>query len=125
MKLVHRLVFFFVFVPVGLAVVVFGILNRDPVEVDLFVARLSLPLSLGILGGLAVGVLVGLVIAWFSTGGWRRRARLGERRVTRLEEEVAELRHHPDVGHQKYEEQQVASSGGGLTRRRRALLNDS
>lgn len=123
MKLLHRLIFFLVLVPVGLAVVVFGILNREPVEVDLLIARLSLPLSFGILGGLGAGILLGLLIAWISSGGWRRRARLGERRVTKLEGEVEELRRRTDAG------PPVAggppASAGAVTPRQRAVLSDS
>jgi uncharacterized integral membrane protein len=42
-----------------------GTLNSDPVSVDLLWVRISWPLGLLILSATAVGLLLGLCLAWF------------------------------------------------------------
>lgn len=100
--MIKRLFSLFILLPMALIVIVFALLNRDPVTVDLFVAEANLPLYIGVLGALAVGFLVGVAaggsLSWLSQGKWRRRARRGERRATSLEREVEDLRRHDASG---------------------------
>jgi uncharacterized integral membrane protein len=52
----------------------------------------QLPLSLAILGGMAIAFLVGGLLVWFSALAQRRRARQAEQTVRLLEAQVQELR---------------------------------
>lgn len=96
--MIKRLFSLFILLPLAVVVIVFALLNRDAVTVDLFVAEANLPLYIGVLGALAVGFLAGVAaggsLSWLSQGKWRRRARQGERRATSLEREVEDLRRH-------------------------------
>lgn len=96
MHLFQRFLSLFILLPLAVVVIVFALLNRGPVAVDLFIAEANLPLYIGILGALAIGFLSGVAaggsISWISQGKWRSRARKGERRAESLENEVEELR---------------------------------
>jgi putative membrane protein len=74
--------------------VVFAIANRQLVLLDLWPLALTIqaPLFLLVLGSTVVGLLAGAVVAWFSGGATRRRAREARRRIDELEREVARLR---------------------------------
>jgi uncharacterized integral membrane protein len=80
--------------PFLLLLVLFALSNTTPVRLGLWPTGLSLelPLSLGILGGMALAFVVGGVLVWFSELGQRRRARRAEQTVRLLEAQVQELK---------------------------------
>ena len=80
--------------PVTLAVVVFAVSNRTPVEIDLFPfpSHPVLPAYLLVLGSLFVGFLVGGVVAWLAGAPKRRRARRLTVEADVLSRELAEAR---------------------------------
>ena len=80
--------------PILLLLVLFALSNTDTVQVGIWPTDLSLhaPLSLVILGGMAIAFLLGGVLVWFSELGQRRRARRAERTVRMLEAQVEELK---------------------------------
>jgi len=74
--------------------VVFAVANREMVTLDLWPLALTVqtPLFVLVLGSAVVGLLAGAMVAWFSGGPTRRRARAARRRAAELEREVAQLR---------------------------------
>ena len=122
MKLLHRLNLLLIFLPLGLLVIVFAVLNRAEVEVDLFVALATVPLYVVVLGALAVGFLLGIGIFGARAGQWRLRARAGERRERALESEVANMKHSTETEGQ--DPAMIAASRAGRKPRWRALLGD-
>jgi putative membrane protein len=80
--------------PVLLILVLFALSNPSPVEFRLWPTDLSvaLPLSLAVLGAMAVAFLAGALVLWLSALAARRRARRAERTVRLLEAQVAELK---------------------------------
>ena len=93
-RLLRRLLFWLIGVPFGLAVTLFAVANRQPVDVGLWPLpwTLQLPLYLQVLGGVAVGLLAGVSLSWIGSAGLRARARASRRRVRELERDVARLR---------------------------------
>ena len=83
--------------PVTLAVVVFAVSNRTPVEIDLFPfpSHPVLPAYLLVLGSLFCGFLIGGVIAWLAGAPQRRRARRLTLEADILSRELAEARRKP------------------------------
>ncbi|MEC7490051.1 MAG: lipopolysaccharide assembly protein LapA domain-containing protein [Pseudomonadota bacterium] len=45
--------------------------------------------SVWVLGLLALGIMLGLIIGWLGGTGWRHRARRAERRLRKLENQLA------------------------------------
>lgn len=80
--------------PLMVVAVVFAIANRDVVVLDLWPLALTIqaPLFVLVLGSAVAGLLAGAVVAWFSGGSTRRRAREARRRAAELEREIARLR---------------------------------
>jgi lipopolysaccharide assembly protein A len=80
--------------PFLLLLVLFALSNTAPVRIGLWPTGLSLeaPLSLTILGGMALAFLVGGLLVWISELGQRRRARRAEQAVRLLEIQVQELK---------------------------------
>jgi uncharacterized integral membrane protein len=74
--------------------VLFVLSNMDPVKIGLWPTDYSvdLPLSLAMLGGMAVAFLLGALVVWISELGQRRRARHAERTVRLLEAKIEELK---------------------------------
>lgn len=129
MHIFQRFISLFILLPLALVVIVFALLNRDPVIVDLFVAEANLPLYIGVLGALAIGFLTGIAagssLSWVSQGKWRRRARKGERRAVSLEHEVEELRGaEPGSGQAKPGLPKPGLAKRALTRARTTLQDD-
>ena len=81
-------------VPILLLLVLFALSNTGPVQLGLWPTDLSLelPLSLAILGAMALAFLLGGLLVWFAELGQRRRARRAEHALRRLEAELLELR---------------------------------
>jgi uncharacterized integral membrane protein len=80
--------------PFLLLLVLFALSNTGSVQLRLWPTDLSLqaPLSLAILGGMAVAFLVGGLLVWASELAQRRRARRAEHAVRRLEAELQALK---------------------------------
>jgi uncharacterized integral membrane protein len=80
--------------PFLLFLVWFALSNTAPVRLGLWATGLSLeaPLSLAILGGMALAFLVGGLLVWISELGQRRRARRAEQAVHLLEMQVQALK---------------------------------
>lgn len=80
--------------PVLIVMVLFALSNRTPVEFRLWPTDFAvvLPLSLAVLGAMAVAFLIGAAVLWLSVLAARHRARRAERQVQVLEAQVAELK---------------------------------
>lgn len=83
-------------VPVLLILVLFALtpVNRMVVALGFWPTDylVTVPLSLVILGAMAVAFLLGALLLWMSVLAARRRARRAERQVRMLEAQVAELK---------------------------------
>jgi putative membrane protein len=86
--------------PITLAVVVFAVSNRTPVEIDLFPLPWQpvLPAYLLVLASLFVGFLIGGAIAWLAGAPQRRRARRLTIEADVLSRELAEARRRAAAG---------------------------
>ena len=80
--------------PLMVVAVTFAIANREVVTLDLWPLAMTVqaPLFVLVLGSAVVGLLAGAVVAWFSSGATRRRARAARRHADELEREVVRLR---------------------------------
>ena len=85
--------------PITLAAVAFAVANRRAVTLDLWPLELTvtLPLFMAILGSLFLGLLIGGLILWLSTGRVRLARRRAERRTAELEREIARLKREAAV----------------------------
>jgi uncharacterized integral membrane protein len=81
-------------IPIALLAVLFAVSNRQAVVIDPWPLpwEVTIPLYLLVLGALAVGLVIGAVIAWLSAAGTRGRARRDHRRANRLEGELEQRR---------------------------------
>lgn len=94
-----RLIKFILLLPVAIALVLFGVANRqivtlvlDPISPPAEAFRVSVPLFVFFFGTLAVGAVVGSVTTWFAQGRHRRAERQFRRERDRLQEECARLK---------------------------------
>lgn len=94
-----RFVKFLLLLPPALALVLFGVANRqlvtlvlDPISPASQAMTVTVPLFALFFGTLAVGIVVGWVGAWLSQGRHRRAERQLRRERDRLESENARLR---------------------------------
>jgi uncharacterized integral membrane protein len=80
--------------PLLLLLVLFALSNTAPVRLHLWPTdyALELPLSLAVLGGMAIASLAGGLTVWISELAQRRRARRAEQTVRLLEAQVQELK---------------------------------
>jgi uncharacterized integral membrane protein len=80
--------------PFAVAAVLFAVMNRTPVTIDLWPLpwRIEAPTFLILLGSLAFGLLIGLLLAWLTGGMKRRRMRELAHDNQRLTTELQELR---------------------------------
>jgi putative membrane protein len=80
--------------PVLLLLVLFALSNTAPVRIGLWPTGWSLeaPLSLAILGAMAIAFLIGGLLVWIAELGQRRRARRAEQSVRLLEAQVQALK---------------------------------
>ena len=80
--------------PLLLLLVVFALSNKEPVRLGLWPTdyTLVLPLSLAVIGAMAVAFLAGGLLVWMSALGQRRRARRAEQTVRLLEAQVLKLK---------------------------------
>lgn len=93
-----RFIGWIIAVPVAFIVIAFAIANRTPVGVhfDPLPYELDIPLWAAVIGGLAVGFLLGALIRWLFDHRWRAEARQGKRHVRALESEISTLRQRLD-----------------------------
>ena len=77
-----------------LLLVLFALSNTAPVRVGLWATGWSLeaPLSLAILGGMALAFLIGGLLVWIAELRQRRRARRAEQTVRLLEAQMQDLK---------------------------------
>lgn len=80
-------------IPVAVVAIVFAVVNRHLVSVDLWPLpwTVGLPLFLLVLGALGLGLAIGGIVVWISAGSARSRARAESRRANRLENRVRAL----------------------------------
>ncbi len=81
-------------VPILLILVLFALSNPAPAAFRLWPTDfvVTLPLSLAVLGAMAVAFILGALVLWFSAVAARRRARRAEHTARLLEAQVAELK---------------------------------
>jgi uncharacterized integral membrane protein len=81
-------------IPVAVVAIVFAVINRHSVMVDLWPLpwEVQLPLYLLVLGFLALGLVLGGCMVWLSGGAARGRARSEGRRANAIAYEVDQLR---------------------------------
>ena len=81
-------------IPLLLLLLLFALSNKTPVRLGIWPTdfTLQLPLSLAVLGGMAIAFLAGGLIVWLSELSQRRRARHAEQTVRLLEAQVQELK---------------------------------
>ncbi len=81
-------------IPILVVLILFGLSNRQPVELALWpiVGTWSLPLSIAVFGFGAIAFLFGALVTWWAALRYRRRARRLEEAARVLEAELAELR---------------------------------
>jgi putative membrane protein len=91
------MLFIVVAIVLCLPFVLFVLSNMEPVKIGLWPTDYSvdLPLSLAILGSMAVAFLLGALAVWVAELGQRRRARQAERTVRLLEAKIEELKARP------------------------------
>ena len=80
--------------PLLLIMVLFALSNTAPVRLHLWPTdyALELPLSLAVLGAMAIAFLLGGAMVWVSELAQRRRARRAEHAVRLLEAQLVELK---------------------------------
>jgi putative membrane protein len=80
--------------PFLLLLVLFALSNTVPVHLHLWPTdyALELPLSLAVLGAMAIAFVLGGTLVWLSELAQRRRARRAEHAVRLLEAQVQELK---------------------------------
>jgi lipopolysaccharide assembly protein A len=85
-----RFIYWSITALVALLVVVFAVSNRAMVTLALFPlpAALDAPLYLVVIAAVALGFLVGALVAWLGAGKHRRDARLLRQRIERLQRDV-------------------------------------
>jgi uncharacterized integral membrane protein len=78
---------------------IFAISNMQVVALGIWPTSyiVNLPVSLAILGGMAVAFLIGGLVVWVAELGQRGRARRAERKVRLLEAKVQELEARPSA----------------------------
>ena len=77
----------------GLAIILFALSNRQPVDLGFWPldARVSLPLFAPVLACAFVAFFLGGIVAWVSGSRWRRTARRRGRRIQELELRIRSL----------------------------------
>jgi len=80
--------------PLLVLLVLFALSNTAPVRLGIWPTdyALQMPLSLAVLGGMAVAFFAGGTIVWLSELSQRRRARQAEHSLRLLEAQVQELK---------------------------------
>lgn len=82
-------------VAVGLLVILFAISNRTLVTLDLWplpVPELTVPHYVPVLAAALAGFVGGAIVAWFSAGKVRRKARTASKKASGLEKNLDKLK---------------------------------
>jgi uncharacterized integral membrane protein len=102
--MIRKIIAAIVLVPLGLAIILFAVANRqrvtislDPFSADAPAFTVALPLFIVILGMLIAGVVIGGVASWLRQAHWRRRTRRLEAETRRLRAETESLRRERDA----------------------------
>jgi uncharacterized integral membrane protein len=91
--IVARLIFWLLVLVLSVIIIVFAVLNWEPVELDLWIYQTPpVPLFVLTLIGIFIGFLWGGLVAWFSAGKSRQRVRNLRRHLEADEREKATLR---------------------------------
>ena len=93
-----RIISFITMLLVGFLVVLFSITNREPVALDLWPLPLGIdvPIYAVVIATAVIGFIAGGIVAWFSGGRARRRARQASRRAHNLEKDLSTLNERID-----------------------------
>lgn len=93
-KLAGRLWTLLIVLPLAIVLIVFGVANRqsvqislDPVSTDAPWFAVNVPLFLALFGALIVGVVIGGVATWFTQGAYRKQARQTKLEASKLARE--------------------------------------
>ena len=88
-----RLISWIAMVVVGILVVLFAVSNRSTVMLDLWPLPSFVPVPFygSVLSAAFMGFMGGAIVAWFSAGGARRKARHTSRKVSGLETDLDKL----------------------------------
>ena len=100
---IWRVISLLVFLPAGVSLVIFAVVNRHPVVLKFWPLpiEMTLPLSLVILFSLGTGVLWGGLASWLKAANGRRQAREFARRASQAETQVSQLSEHVDLLEEK------------------------
>ena len=93
--MVLKLVSWIAMVVVGLLVILFAISNRTLVTLDLWplpVPEVTVPHYVPVLTAALAGFIGGTIVAWFSAGKVRRKARTASKKASGLEKSLDELK---------------------------------
>jgi uncharacterized integral membrane protein len=84
-----KVLFWIIFIALLFVAGFFAVANREVVEIDLWpvFTKVAVPLYLGLIGALAVGFILGALVAWWSGRAARTRARQATRRADALARE--------------------------------------
>ena len=87
-----RFIYWLVTALIALVVVVFAVSNRTAVALTFFPlpAAVQAPLYLIVIVALAIGFIVGALVAWLSGGKRRAEARALRRRIDRLQRDLGD-----------------------------------
>lgn len=95
-----RIISLFTMILVGFLVILFSTTNRAPVELDPWPLPQSLsvspPIYVVVIITAVLAFIAGGIVAWFSGGRARRRARLASRRAHNLEKDLSTLNERID-----------------------------
>jgi uncharacterized integral membrane protein len=93
-----RIISFITMMVVGFLVILFSITNRQSVALDLWPLPLAVdvPLYAVVIATAVIGFIAGGIVAWFSGGRARRRARQESRRAHNLEKDLTTLNERTD-----------------------------
>ena len=93
-RLLNRLSTVLIVLPLAVVMIVFGVANRqsvqislDPVATDTPWFAVTVPLFVALFGALIVGVLIGGVATWFTQGAYRKEARQKKLEASKLARE--------------------------------------
>lgn len=89
-----KFLFWLLALPLALVILVFAVVNRQTVGIDVWPLpwQMQIPAYFLVLGPLALGVLIGGVMAWLSGTSVRRRARDEARRANQLDYELSQVK---------------------------------
>ena len=93
-----RIISFITMIVVGFVVILFSITNRQSVVLDLWPLPLfvDVPIYGVVIATAVIAFIAGGIVAWYSGGRARRRARLESRRAHNLEKDLSTLNERID-----------------------------